>query len=55
MKIKEFKKDESILIDLRSIRDQISNELAGMTPEQIVEYLKRKKTLHPVSVFKMPR
>jgi hypothetical protein len=47
MKTKELKSDESLLNELRSIRDKISNELAGMTPEQIVEHLKKKKTLHP--------
>jgi hypothetical protein len=51
METKEIGKDKSILIDLRSIRDKISNELTGMTPEQIVDYLKKKKTLHPTSVY----
>ena len=51
MKTKEIKKDKSILADLRSVRDKISNELKGMTTEQIVEYLKNKKTLHPLSVW----
>jgi|JFJP01.1.fsa_nt_gi hypothetical protein len=51
MKTKEIKKEKSILVDLRSIRDKISNELTGMTPEQVVEYLKKKKTLHPKSVW----
>ncbi len=51
MKTKELKKDKSLLTDLRSIRDKISSELKGMTSEQIVEYLKRKKTLHPTSVW----
>ncbi|MDE3144690.1 MAG: hypothetical protein KGL19_11085 [Bacteroidota bacterium] len=51
MKTKEIKKEKSILTDLRTVRDKISNELTGMTPEQIVEYLKKKKTLHPTKVF----
>jgi hypothetical protein len=51
MKTREIEKDKSMLTDLRSIRDNISNELKGKTPEQIVEYLKRKKTLHPKSVW----
>lgn len=51
-KTKEIKKDKkSILTDLRSIRDKISEELKGMTTEQIVEYLKKKKTLHPPSYW----
>jgi len=49
MKTKEIKKEKSILVDLRAIRDKISNELTGMTPEQIVEHLKKKKTLHPIT------
>ena len=53
MRTKEIEKEKSILTDLRSIRDKISNELTGMTPEQIVDYLKKKKTLHPSSVFTM--
>ncbi len=51
MKTKEVKKGKSILTDLRSIRDNISVELKGMTPEQILEHLKKKKTLHPKSVW----
>ncbi|HRI01404.1 MAG TPA: hypothetical protein PK006_10170 [Saprospiraceae bacterium] len=51
MKTKEVKKDITILTDLRAIRDKISEELKGKTTEQIVEYLKKKKTLHPTSVW----
>jgi hypothetical protein len=47
MKTKEIKNAPSILTELRSIRDNISNELKGKTTEQIVKYLKKKKTLHP--------
>jgi hypothetical protein len=47
MKTKKAKKDNSILMELRSIRDKISEELRGKTTEEIVAYLKRKKTLHP--------
>ncbi len=51
MKTKEIKKDKSLLSELRSIRDKMSSELKGMTSEQIVEYLKGKKTLHPSKVW----
>lgn len=51
MKTKEIDKSKSILTDLRSIRDKISEDLKGMTAEQIVEFLRNKKTLHPVSVW----
>lgn len=52
MKTKEIKKDKSLLTELRSIRDKISEEFKGKTTEQIVEYLKTKKTLHPKRVWK---
>ncbi len=51
MKTKEIPKEKSVLNDLRSVRDKISSELVGMTPEQIVEHLKKKKTLHQRSAW----
>jgi hypothetical protein len=51
MKTKEIKKEKTILSDLRSIRDKITNELKDMTTEQIVEHLKNKKTLHSKTVW----
>jgi hypothetical protein len=51
MKTKESKEETSVLADLRAIRDKISNELTGMTPDQVVAHLKKKKTLHPKSVW----
>lgn len=51
MKIKEKNKEKSLLAELRSIRDKISDEIKNMTPQQIVEYLKKKKTLHSTKVF----
>jgi hypothetical protein len=51
MKTKEVKKDNTILTDLRAIRDKISEELKGKTTEEIIEYLKKKKTLHPTTKF----
>jgi hypothetical protein len=51
MKTKDIKKEQSVLADLRLIRDKISSELAGMTPEQIVEFLKKKKALHSTSIW----
>lgn len=52
MKTKTIKEEIKMLTELRSIRDKISNELIGMTPEQVVDYLKKKKTLHQHSVWK---
>jgi len=51
MKTKEIKKDNLILVELRSVRDKISSELVGKSAEQIVEFLKQKKILHPPSVW----
>lgn len=51
MKTKQIKNGKTILTDLRDIRDKISEELKGKTTEQIVEYLKKKKTLHPKGVW----
>ena len=51
MKTKQIIKEKSVLTELRSVRDKISAEIKGMTTEQIVEYLKKKKTLHPKSVW----
>jgi hypothetical protein len=51
MKTNIIKKEKSILTDLRLIRDKISNELTGMTAEQVVEHLKKKKTLHSKKVW----
>ncbi len=44
MKTNEIKKEQSVLVELRTIRDKISNGLKGRS-EQIVEHLKKKKTL----------
>jgi transcriptional regulator CtsR len=46
MKTKEIKKNQSLLTELRTIRDKISEELKGKTAEQIIEHLMEKKTLH---------
>lgn len=51
MKIKKIKEEKSLLTELRAIRDKISEEIKGMTPEQIVEFLKKKKTLHSTRVW----
>jgi hypothetical protein len=51
METKEKNKEKSVLEDLRTIRDKISAELKGLSTEQIVEYLKKKKTLHPKAVW----
>jgi hypothetical protein len=51
MKTKEIKKDNSLLNDLRSIRNNITEELKGKSPEQIVELLSKKKTLHSSSFW----
>jgi hypothetical protein len=52
MKAKTIRKDTSPLAELRLVRDKISAELKGMTAEQMVAFLKKKKTLHPKSVWR---
>lgn len=49
MKTKEITNENMVLTELRLIRDKISNEIIGMTPEQVVAYLKNKNTLHKIS------
>ena len=52
MKIKnENKTDKNLIDQLREIRDKVSLEIKDMTLEQIKDYLKKKKTLHPSSVW----
>lgn len=46
MKTKE-KKEKSVIQQLRDIRDNISLEIQNMSFEQLTEYLKNKKSLHP--------
>lgn len=48
MKIKKIKEEKSLLIELHRIMDKISEEIKEMSPDQIVEFLKKKKTLHSI-------
>jgi hypothetical protein len=50
MKTKE-KPDKTLIEDLREIRDKISLDIKDMTLDQIKNYLKEKKTLHPTQVW----
>jgi hypothetical protein len=53
MKIKDnSKKDKTLIEQLREIRDKLSFEMKDMTIEQIKEYLRKKKTLHPTGVWR---
>ena len=47
----ENKIDKNFVEQLRAIRDKVSLEIKDMTLEQIKDYLKKKKTLHPSSVW----
>ncbi len=51
MKTNTTKNKDSVLKELRNVRDKISDELKGKTTDQIVEFLKAKDTLHPKSVW----
>lgn len=46
MKTKE-KKEKSIMVQLREIRDKISLEIQNMSTEEIREYFKKRRALHP--------
>jgi len=53
MKTKDKIKSEKSLIDqLREIRDKVSLDIKDMTSEQLKDYLNKKETLHPNSVWK---
>lgn len=54
MKTKQIIKEKSLLIELRTIRDKMNEEMKGLTSEQIVKFLRNKKTLHPKSVWGKP-
>ena len=40
-------KQQSIMEQLREIRDNLSAELKNMSPKQVKEFLDKQKTLHP--------
>ena len=50
MKTKE-KKDRTLIDELREIRDKMSMDIKDMTLEQIKNYLRKKKTLHPIQIW----
>jgi hypothetical protein len=39
----------TVMQQLRDIREKISDEIKGMTIEQLNEYFKNQKTLHPAA------
>jgi hypothetical protein len=45
------KTDKTLIEQLREIRDKISLEIKDMTFEELKDYLKKKKTLHPTTVW----
>jgi len=48
MKIKDkIKTEKTTVEELREIRDKITLETQDMTVEQLKEYFKKQKTLHP--------
>jgi len=47
----KVKKEKSVLIQLRDIRDKLSADIKDMTHEQLKEFLRQQKTLHPASKF----
>jgi len=52
MKTKDKIKSEKSLIDqLREIRDKVSLDIKDMTSEELKDYLNKKETLHPNTVW----
>jgi len=41
------KPNKTVIEELREIRDKISDDLKDLSYEQLMEYLEKKKTLHP--------
>lgn len=53
MKTKEKNKSGKTVIEqLRDIRDKINLDIEDMSIEQMKEYFKNKKTLHPKSTWR---
>jgi hypothetical protein len=51
-KNKQTKTTKTLIAELREIRDKLSLEIQDMTLDQIKEYLKKKKTLHPTRAWR---
>jgi hypothetical protein len=52
MKTKEqFQTKSTVTRKLREIRDRLNLKMKDMSHDQIKEYLKNEKTLHPASVW----
>ncbi|WP_299289307.1 hypothetical protein [uncultured Mucilaginibacter sp.] len=47
----EVQESESMIAQLRKIRDQIDNETKDMTTEQVVAYFNQQKGLFPKSYW----
>ncbi len=47
----ETQKTESMVAQLRKIRDQIDNEIKDMTTEQVLEYFNRQEGFLPKSYW----
>lgn len=53
MKTKSVKKEKlSVVEKLREIRDDLNLDIQDLSPEKLMEYLKKKKTLHNKLVWK---
>jgi len=56
MKTKDKIKSEKSLIDqMREIRDKVSLDIKDMTLEELKDYLNKKETLHPNTVWQNVR
>ncbi|MGB3075866.1 MAG: hypothetical protein WBB36_11125 [Chitinophagales bacterium] len=41
----KVKKEESVMQELRTIRENLSDHIKNMTPDQLKEYISKQKTL----------
>ncbi len=53
MKTKETKKTSKTLVQqMRDIRDKVNLDIKDLTFEQLRDYIKKQKTLHPIGVWR---
>ncbi|WP_196937123.1 hypothetical protein [Sphingobacterium hungaricum] len=50
-KEKKTKKELSVVQQLRQVRDKINDEIKDLSPKELMEYIKKQKTLRPTSVW----
>lgn len=52
MKTKTTKKTRKSLVQqMRDIRDKVNLDIRDLTPEELKEYIRKQKTMHPKAVW----